>query len=96
MAAMSNSVILACEESEPDECDNNVEVPAPGPSFNRARTTEPRNLDQRPPKRTEVKDCQWWIKQTVAYAVKAGVLLPLDRENEGESPEQLVERLPRH
>jgi hypothetical protein len=72
------------------------EVPAPGPSLNKVSTTASANADHGLPKRTEVRDCQWWIKQVVTHLVGMGVLLPLDNGSEEDSPERLVDRLPQH
>ena len=71
------------------------EVQAPGPSLARVDRTV---VDQMagPPKRTEVKDCQWWLKQAAAHLVQADMLLPLDVTQGPVSPATRVEQLPRH
>lgn len=69
------------------------EVEAPGPSLNKVITTEAGRTNVPPPKKTEVRDCQWWVKQAVAHLVERGMLSPLD---EGGTPGGRVEGLPRH
>lgn len=77
-------------------------VPAPGPSLNKT-VSAPRDVKQTAtavPRRTEVKDCQWWIKQAVAHLTEVGLLCRLERhggpETELDSPLVRVEGLPRH
>ncbi|KAI1387953.1 uncharacterized protein F4822DRAFT_296932 [Hypoxylon trugodes] len=72
------------------------QVPAPGPSLNKVNITDSSQASITIPKRTEVKDCQWWIKQTTSHLVRVGLLLPLDERRKGESPILRVENLPRH
>jgi len=47
-----------------------LEVEAPGPSLNSANIEGKR-------KRTEVRDCQWWIRRVVEVLVSRDMLLPL-------------------
>ncbi|OTA86895.1 hypothetical protein M434DRAFT_399699 [Hypoxylon sp. CO27-5] len=72
------------------------EIPAPGPSLNKVNRTEPGKATGPPPKKAEVKDCQWWIKEATSHLVQTGILLPLDGGNEGETPILKVDNLPRH
>ncbi|KAI0096830.1 hypothetical protein F4776DRAFT_556960 [Hypoxylon sp. NC0597] len=72
------------------------EVPAPGPSLNKVNRTEAGRATGPPPKRAEVKDCQWWIKEATSHLVQTAILLPLDEGNEGETPVLRVASLPRH
>ncbi|KAI9657346.1 MAG: hypothetical protein M1821_003026 [Bathelium mastoideum] len=66
------------------------DVPAPGPSLN--RVTESNLISTRAiPKATEVKDCQWWIKQAVAHLVEERILLPRH-----EDPRITAGKLPSH
>ncbi|KAH8908536.1 hypothetical protein BR93DRAFT_489954 [Coniochaeta sp. PMI_546] len=72
------------------------EVEAPGPSLNKvtkltlAQTTGP------PPRKTEVKDCQWWLKQAVEHLVEGDILMPLEEALGDGTPVERVMRLPRH
>ena len=73
------------------------EVEAPGPSLNKvaaggaaSRAAGP------PPKKAEVRDCQWWVKQAVEHLAGAGLLLPLDEARGRGTPGELVGSLPRH
>ncbi|CAJ2510208.1 Uu.00g061080.m01.CDS01 [Anthostomella pinea] len=68
------------------------EVPAPGPSFNKVNRSDAAKAPGAPPKKAEVKDCQWWIKEAASHMVKTGMLLSLEEEDGKESPI----RLPRH
>ncbi|KAJ9129644.1 hypothetical protein NKR19_g10265 [Coniochaeta hoffmannii] len=72
------------------------EVEAPGPSLNRVATGGVFRAAGPPPKKAEVRDCQWWVKQAVAHLAEANMLLPLDEAHGGGTPSELVERLPRH
>ncbi|KAK3945944.1 hypothetical protein QBC46DRAFT_370386 [Diplogelasinospora grovesii] len=74
------------------------EVQAPGPSLNKVNMTTDAGKATGPPlRKTEVKDCQWWIKQAVAHLVEADMLLPLDSKGHGaRAPVERVEELPRH
>ncbi|KAI8966424.1 hypothetical protein F5Y11DRAFT_155326 [Daldinia sp. FL1419] len=67
------------------------EVPAPGSSLNKVN----RDASGAPPKRTEVKDCQWWIKEATSHLVQIGIFLPLNEGHE-ETPISKVDGLPRH
>jgi hypothetical protein len=69
------------------------EVEAPGPSLNKIITTNAGRANGAPPKKMEVRDCQWWVKQAVAHLVEADILLPMD---EGGTPGGRVDELPRH
>ena len=68
-----------------------LEVDAPGPSLNR--------VDQ-PGKRvnTEVKDCQWWVRQVVSLLCSRGILhaLPTADGSEDRNPISIIESLPVH
>jgi hypothetical protein len=70
------------------------EVPAPDPSLNKVTSTDSERASGVPPKRVQVRDCQWWIKQTTARLVETGMLLPLD--NGADGPIERVEGLPKH
>ncbi|KAB5547352.1 hypothetical protein GE09DRAFT_208882 [Coniochaeta sp. 2T2.1] len=72
------------------------EVEAPGPSLNKVATTAVPNVTAGAPKKREVRDCQWWIKQAAAHLVEAGVLLPLDKAHGGGTPADKVAALPKH
>lgn len=72
------------------------EVDAPGPSLNKVAAADARFVTGPPPRKTEVKDCQWWIKQTVAHLVAVGMLLPLGEKHGAGRPEEMVQGLPRH
>lgn len=72
------------------------EVPAPGPSLNKVSTGDVNGAAGAVPRKPEVKDCQWWVKQAVVHLVEAHMLLPLDEGPEIESPGVKVESLPRH
>ncbi|KAI1139345.1 hypothetical protein F5Y05DRAFT_345408 [Hypoxylon sp. FL0543] len=72
------------------------EVPAPGPSLNKVNRGDGDKPAGGVPKRAEVKDCQWWIKEATSYLVQVGILLPLDEGHEGKSPVLRVDSLPRH
>lgn len=69
------------------------EVPPPGPSLNKITDI---SKTAAPPRRTEVKDCQWWIKQAVYHLVETGILLRLDQGLQAEDPIATVDSLPRH
>ncbi|KAI2781305.1 hypothetical protein F4815DRAFT_444482 [Daldinia loculata] len=71
------------------------EVPAPGPSLNKVNRDASRTAGT-PLKRTEVKDCQWWIKEATSHLFQMGILLPLNEGHEGEAPILRVDNLPRH
>lgn len=72
-------------------------VPAPGPSLNKVAaldnddTTKPQR-----PKKSEAKDCQWWIEKVVPYLVSEGILLALEGEDHAEAVIAKVKALPRH
>ncbi|KAL2214140.1 hypothetical protein CC79DRAFT_114311 [Sarocladium strictum] len=70
------------------------QVPAPGPSLNSASASTGNGA----PKRREVRDCQWWIKQATIHLVNEGILLPLDQSDAhpAESPLTRVDALPKH
>lgn len=97
--------VTTCEDS-PKKFDENValnafdaacrEVPAPGPSLNKVSGGGVGKATGAPPKRAEVKDCQWWIKEAATHLVEAGILLPLDEGHECETPISRVDSLPRH
>lgn len=72
------------------------EVQAPGPSLNKVMRTDGGKATGPPSKKTEVKDCQWWIKRAVARLVKADMLLPLDEGHGAGTPGEKVDGLPRH
>ncbi|KAI1394570.1 hypothetical protein F4819DRAFT_493327 [Hypoxylon fuscum] len=72
------------------------EVPAPGPSLNKVNRTGVGKTTSAPPKKAEVKDCQWWIKEATSHLVEKEMLLPLDGGHEGETPVLRVNSLPRH
>lgn len=72
------------------------EVQAPGPSLNKVTLTDAGKATGPPSRKSEVKDCQWWIKQAVARLVEADMLLPLDEGHEAETPGERVGGLPRH
>ncbi|KAI0853604.1 hypothetical protein F5Y00DRAFT_105111 [Daldinia vernicosa] len=71
------------------------EVPAPGPSLNKVNR-DADNATGVLPKRTEVKDCQWWVKEATSHLVQTGIMLPLDEKHEEETPILRVNKLPRH
>lgn len=67
------------------------EVPAPGPGLNAA------SAGVGAPKRREVRDCQWWIKQATIHLVDGGVLLPLGNSKaHSDEPLTRVNALPKH
>jgi hypothetical protein len=68
------------------------QVPAPGPSLNAAST------GVGAPKRREIRDCQWWIKQATIHLVNEGILLPLEESDahSAEPPLTIVDKLPKH
>lgn len=69
-------------------------VPVPGPNLNRVA---PGSATGPAPKKLEVKDCQWWIKQVVAHLVEAGILFPLKGEgSRAVTPDERIEMLPKH
>jgi hypothetical protein len=71
------------------------QVPAPGPSLNRVTPSDER-MRTGPPRRPEVKDCQWWIRKAVSYLSEANMLLPLDAGSQAENLAMRVETLPKH
>lgn len=71
------------------------EVQAPGPSLVKVNTMDS-NKAAGPPRRTEVRDCQWWITQAVMHLIQADMLWPLDLSQGAETPAARVEQLPRH
>ncbi|KAI4859959.1 hypothetical protein F4820DRAFT_130952 [Hypoxylon rubiginosum] len=72
------------------------EVPAPEPSLNKVNRANVGNTTGAPPKRTQAKDCQWWIREAASYLMKTGILLPLNEGHDGETPTSRVDGLPRH
>ena len=72
------------------------QVKPPGPSLNKVNSKSTGNGSQPPPKRTEVKDCQWWIIKVVEHLVEAGMLLPGEATQGPRDPRNIVEELPRH
>lgn len=86
--------VAALQGTEPDNREGSLfdltcrDVPVPGPGLNSAAA------GGGAPKRREVRDCQWWIKQAVARLVEDGVLVPLSDGDDG--PISLTEKLPKH
>ncbi|TPX12400.1 uncharacterized protein E0L32_006812 [Thyridium curvatum] len=72
------------------------EVEAPGPSLNKVSIGDNAEIPGPPRRRSEVKDCQWWIKQAVANLVEANILLPLSPEEGKDDPVKRVSELPKH
>ncbi|KAI1483247.1 hypothetical protein F4774DRAFT_156740 [Daldinia eschscholtzii] len=70
-------------------------VPAPGPSLNKVNRGADKTIGI-PPKRAEVRDCQWWIKEATSCLIQAGILLPLDERREKDTPTLRVNKLPQH
>ena len=71
------------------------EIQAPGPSLAKVDMASV-GRTANPPRRTEVRDCQWWLKQAAVHLTQAGMLLPLDATRGSWSPTERVEQLPRH
>lgn len=75
-------------------------IEAPGPSLNKVTPNSGAGDGSARPKKMEVRDCQWWIKQAVEHLVEEGMLAPIT-DGEGvsqaiESPIVRVSKLPKH
>lgn len=74
-----------------------VEVQAPGPSLNSAR--QDANVSNGKRTKTEVRDCQWWVRQVVNLLEEREMVLPLPRNGSASSskkPSELAASLPMH
>jgi hypothetical protein len=73
-------------------------VPAPGPSLNQVAATTSNGDAKGPPRRREVRDCQWWLRQAAARLTQDGILKPLEAEIAGNGNDVMsrVSRLPQH
>lgn len=68
-------------------------IPVPGPSLSSVSGSAGGKV----PRRREVKDCQWWIKQVVTHLVNRGILLPLeDSDAQSDGPLERLGTLPMH
>lgn len=72
------------------------DVEPPGPSLNKVIKTAAERGAGAPLMKTEVKDCQWWIKTTVAHLVQAGMLSSLEERHGAGNPVERVEGLPQN
>jgi hypothetical protein len=72
------------------------QVSAPGPSLNKVVESDARMPGGAPPRKSEVKDCQWWIKKAASHLWEIKMLLPLDDANQAEDPVVKVYALPKH
>ncbi|KAI1267653.1 hypothetical protein F5Y18DRAFT_378387 [Xylariaceae sp. FL1019] len=89
MSDGNNSVCNAFDEA----C---RQIPAPGPSLNKVSIAGGSTATAGPPKKAQVKDCQWWVKEVVSHLMEKQMLLPLEEGNEIDSPISKVDGLPRH
>lgn len=73
-------------------------VEAPGPSLNRVsqQQTADERVGRRP--KSEVKDCQWWVRQVIHSLVEQEMLLPIvvGDEGSGEDPRRRIQTIPIH
>ncbi|GAB1732855.1 hypothetical protein NU195Hw_Modified_445t1 [Hortaea werneckii] len=73
-------------------------VEAPGPSLNRVSQEGATGERQGRRMKSEVKDCQWWVKQVIKSLSEKEMLFPvLDGEGKtGEDPNLKVRTVPKH
>nr|POF17740.1 hypothetical protein CFP56_13152 [Quercus suber] len=72
-----------------------LDVEAPGPSLNRVGASSVAGGKR---VKSEVRDCQWWVRQVVEVLESKGILTPLpptDAE-EGKQPHSIIASLPIH
>lgn len=71
-------------------------VNVPGPSLNRV-PDKAEGTNKGVPKKTEVRDCQWWVMQVIEALVRSELLLGIMYEDGVKSdPREVVQALPKH
>lgn len=71
-------------------------IKAPGPSMNRVGAgNKGGQTNGAPPKKNEVRDCQWWVRECVGSLCEKGMLLA-EEDNDFETPMSVVSALPKH
>jgi hypothetical protein len=73
------------------------DVPAPGPSLNQVAAPIPGDEGKGLPKRKEVRDCQWWIRQAVTRLVENSILQAVQKDVVArEDVLTILSRVPKH